>query len=143
MFSTHDPANTIVTLGPLLFTGFADGSMIQIERDEDTYSKKVGAQGDTTRVRSRNRNGRATVRLQAQSPTNALLSARMALGESSNLDVGVFQAKDLSTNTTFTAVAGWLVRPAGADFAQDATEREWMIDLYQLVVIHGTPSLIL
>lgn len=140
MFSTHDPANTIVSWNGIIITGFAEGSMVAVDRAEDGYTMVTGAQGDTTRVRNRNRNGSVTVRLQPQAPANALLSAKVMLGEGlpTDLDLGPLQVKDLSTGTVVASVAAWIRKTAAIDLAADLTEREWVFDCYNLVPLHGS-----
>ena len=49
--TTFDAKSVTVTVGGVYLTGFAE-SMVEIEKDEDNYEVKVGAQGDTVTVRN-------------------------------------------------------------------------------------------
>src|SRR5688572_18999118 len=113
MLANYDPGLVVITWGSIIFQGFSDGSMITAERDEDAYTKVVGAQGDTVRVRNRNRNGMVTVNLQQSSLTNVALSALATIDETTNLGVAPLQVKDLNGTTLIAAPSAWIRKIAG------------------------------
>lgn len=137
MLSNYDPGLVVVTFGSLILSGYADGAMIAAQRDEDAYSKVVGSQGDTVRVRNRNRNGMVTVNLQQSSPINTALSAIAALDEVSNLGVKPLQIKDLNGTTLVAAPAAWIRKVADVALSQSAENREWIFDCYNMGVLVG------
>jgi len=133
----YDPALITVTFKGVIFQGFADGTFVQVARDEDSFSKSKGAGGSTVRVRNRNRNGSITVTLQAESPTNDLLSAIMLADESTGLGVGSVQVKNQNGTTLCSSAKAWLVKPADTEYATDASSREWKIDCHELKMLVG------
>lgn len=137
MLKNYDPALVIVTFRGILIQGYADGTFVTVARDEDTFSKSTGAGGDTVRVRNRNRNGSITITLQAESPTNDLLSAIAALDEASGLGTGPAQMKNLNGSSLCSSAQGWLVRPSDSEYAKDAGQREWKIDCHDLKMTVG------
>lgn len=134
MFYPYDPGLVVVTFKELILSGFADGTFVNCSRDEDTFSKRTGAQGDTTRVRNRNKNGRITVTLQQGSPANTILSNYALSDELTGLAYGPITVKEIGTNgaTLIAAPVAWIVKPADGSFAQDAENREWAFDCYSM-----------
>lgn len=137
MFKNYDPAKVVVTFAGIPIRGFQEGTFVSVERDEDTFEKAVGATGDVTRVRKRNKAGRATITLQQASPTNDELSARALLDEQTGRGYGPFMVKDLNGITLAHAEVAWLVKPASIAFASGAEAREWMIDLADVSMTVG------
>lgn len=137
MFKNYDPARVVVTFKGIPIRGYMDGTFVSIERDEDSFEKAVGAAGDVTRVRNRNRAGRATITIQQSSPTNDELSANVLLDEQTGLGYGPFMVKDLNGTTLASAAVAWLTRPASVSFADGAEGREWMIDCADLTLAVG------
>lgn len=136
-FKNYDPARVVVTFKGIPIRGYMDGTFVSVERDEDSFEKAVGAAGDVTRVRNRNRAGRATLTLQQSSPTNDQLSATVLLDEQTGLGYGPLMIKDLNGTTLASAAIAWLVRPASVSFADGAEGREWMIDCAELTLAVG------
>lgn len=136
-FKNYDPARVVVTFAGIPIRGYAEGTFVSLERDEDSFEKSVGAQGDVTRVRKRNRAGRATITLQQASPTNDELSARVLLDEQTGAGYGPLMVKDLNGTTLASAAVAWLVRPSSVSFADSAEGREWMIDCAELTLTVG------
>lgn len=136
-FKNYDPKLITVVFGGIVLSGYADGELVKVERDEDTFSKSVGAHGDTTRVRNRNRNGMITVRLQAESDTNDKLSAIHAADELTGTGTRPVQVKNLNGTTVHSAQTAWLRKPPESGFAKEASVREWVIDCYNLNMFVG------
>lgn len=137
MFKNYDPARVVVTFRGILIRGYAEGTFVSVSRETDTFSKSVGAQGDVTRVRSRNRSGRAAITLQQASPTNDELSAVALLDEETGLGYGPLLVKDLNGTTLASAEIAWLVKPADTGFADSAESREWAIDCEKVTMVVG------
>lgn len=137
MFTQHDPSKVFVSFGTVMVSGYASGSMVTIERAEDAFSMVVGAQGDTTRVRNRNRNGAVTVRLQAASPINDALSTYAALDESVGLGVAPIQVIDLNGTSVATSAFAWIRKLPSLDKGADAGDVEWVFDCHELEINVG------
>ena len=82
-FHQIDPGKFILSLGtlPTPLSGFAKGTFLEFSRDANAYEKFVGADGEVTRVRNRNRAGSCKVTLQQGSSGNAMLSALALLSQ--------------------------------------------------------------
>lgn len=65
---TYDPKDVTVTVGGRFLTGFAEGSMVECEKDEDNFSTKVSAQGEVVVTLSNNPLGTVTITLDQTSP---------------------------------------------------------------------------
>ena len=70
----YDPSKVSCTVGVDIMKGFGDGAMIEVEYEEDHYSKHIGVDGNGRHVRNLNRSGTITITLADYSPSNLLLS---------------------------------------------------------------------
>jgi len=125
---TYDPAEVIITVGGIPLTGFADGTFLVVERDEDAFSKSTGADGNTARVKSNNHAGAATITLQQTSPSNDVLSGFAAADELSNRGVVPILIKDLNGASTFFSASAWVRKMPAAEFGKALSDREWVLD---------------
>ena len=65
---TYDPKQVIITVGGVPMSGFADGSFLTIDRDDNQWTKVTGADGTSTRIKSNNRSGNMTITPKAVKP---------------------------------------------------------------------------
>lgn len=88
----YDPKKVTVIIDGETATGFAEDSMIEVEKDEDMVSAHVGAQGEVTWVESANNLYTVTISLKHNSPTlkklNNLALERKAFALSINDELG-------------------------------------------------------
>lgn len=73
MATVHDPRLIGVIINGVELVGFADDTMIQIERSTPRWSADVGARGETTPVRSADDTATATITLKHNSASNNFL----------------------------------------------------------------------
>lgn len=139
IFKQYNPKSIIVNLGEILMQGFAKGSMVKVEYDEDAVKKTVGAQGDVTATISQNRAGKATLRFKQVSPVNDQLSAIAASNRprESPLLIKPFQVLDLGGSTIAIAPFAWVLKVAESEFGEEEGEREWVIDFAELKMKTG------
>lgn len=135
--NNYDPTRVTLSFKGVLITGFAADTFILAERAEDTFSTDVGAQGDVTRIRSRNKTGSVTVTLMAGSPTNDRLSAIIAEDELVGTGYGAMLMKDLNGTTLCSSAFAWLRRPANVERGSGASNVEWVIDCERLEMLVG------
>lgn len=135
----YDPMRVVASWGEILLTGFADGSMISVEYDEDAVTKTVGSQGDGTFTVNANRGGRATFNLLQGSPVNDLLSAACASNRprGAALVTRTFTLVDLNGTTLVTMPISVIAKVAGTEFAKDQSPRSWVIDTTEMVMHTG------
>lgn len=137
MFNNYDSGRIVGSWKGIPFLGFMDSTFLNAERNEDAFTESVGAQGDVTRVRSRNRTGTVTLTLQAASPTNDLLSAQAILDELTGLGYGPLLIKDLNGTTLVEAAVAWIKKVPAVEFGTEASGREWVFTCADLVMNIG------
>lgn len=135
---TYDPKQVVITVGGVPMSGFADGTFLEVQREDDAYTKVVGADGYTTRTRSNNRSGSITLTLKQSSPSNDVLSGFAILDEATNTAVLPIFIKDLSGNSTFFSAQGWVKKFANSTYGKDLDNREWTIDCADFDVFVGS-----
>jgi hypothetical protein len=136
-FRQYDPGQIVINVAGIDVVAVADGTFVNAERAEDAFSMKVGAGGDVTRVRSRNRTGSVTLTLQAASPTNDLFSALALDDELFGTGTGPLLVKDLYGNTLISAETAWIRKLPAVEMADEASNREWVIDCAELIMLVG------
>ena len=139
MPSTYNPDEVAIVFAGIPITGFADGSFLSVEQNEDSFTMQAGTDGEACRSKTNNRGGRATFTLGQWSRANDLLSALHNLDISTpNGDgIGPLLIKDNSGTSIFSAEKAWIVKPPAAGFAREAESREWVIETDNLVQHHG------
>ena len=135
---TYDPKAVVITVGGAPMSGFADGTFLTVDRDENAFTKVTGADGTSTRVKSNNRSGSLTLTLKQSSPSNDILSGFAALDELTNSGVVPILIKDLSGNSLFFSATGWIQKYPSSDFAKEISNREWVMDLVDVDMFIGS-----
>lgn len=133
----YNAADVTIIVAGIPISGFSDGDVITVERDEDAFTKQVGTDGEVTRSKSNNKTGTATITLMQTSSANALLSALAALDELTGAGVGSFQMKDNSGYTVHSAQNSWVRKMPSSTWAREAGPREWVVDLDKLIAYEG------
>jgi hypothetical protein len=129
----YDPNNNIVTFCSVLIQGFADGTYIEVERDEDGWSKQKGSQGDTTWVRNRNRGGKITVTLMAGSPTNDALNLIAQQDELLGTGVGPASVREIGGTTFVRATFARIQKRPAITRSKDGSHTvQWIFDCADL-----------
>lgn len=134
---TYDPKLVLVSFGAVQITGFADGTFVTVERDEDAFTKLVGAGGDVVRSRNRNRSGSITVTLIHGAPENDLLAAIAAEDELAGTGVRAAMVKEANGTTLCAGQSAWIRKSANAEYAKEAGSREWVFDVAELDMLVG------
>lgn len=73
MADQYDPRQVAVIINGREIVGFAEGTMISVERSNPRWSADVGAKGETTAVRSADDTATATLTLKHNSVSNQYL----------------------------------------------------------------------
>lgn len=73
--AVYDSMKVNVTINNMLATGYAEGTMVVCERNEDRVVPYSGVKGEYAYSLNNNNSGTITVSLQQQSPMNAVLQA--------------------------------------------------------------------
>lgn len=138
---SYDPGLVILTVGGVPINGFADGTFISVERSEDSFTKVSGADGIVSRARSRDKSGEITITLAQTSPSNDVLTALNSVDETTGAGVVPVLCKDLSGRSVLFSAFAWIRKPAGAAFAKEILDREWIMDCADLDMnVAGNPD---
>lgn len=139
-FKNYDPGRIVLVVNGVQIQGYADSTFVKVSRNEPTFKGKSGAGGDYTRTRNRNRSGKITITLLAESPSNDYLSALIATDEQSIGGagaVGPSMVKDLNGTTLCQGANSWVVQPADAEYGDESPNREWVIEVSELLMLVG------
>lgn len=122
----YDAKEVAVVVGGVYLTGFADGTFVEAEKDEDNMDTTVGAQGDVVDSTINNPLGTLTVTLQQTSPSNKYLTDLSNSGE-------LVDAYIISNNVPKEVIGGSqcrVVKPSAVSFSDTAESREYEIRVY-------------
>lgn len=138
---TYSPEDVSFAIGGAVISGYSEGTFITVEREEDAFTKIVGADGIVTRSKNANRSGMVTLTLKASSPSNDVLSALATQDEIDGTGVRAFIVKD-NSGTSLHAGKGWVRKKPNAEYAKEVSDREWTFDIAALDHFVGgnTPS---
>lgn len=139
IFTTYSPDKVIITFNGVIINGFADGTFIELERNEHVFSEKAGSLGDIVRTKNKNRSGKATITLLAQVPVNDLLQALVIEDEENddplNVDaIGPFLVKDLSGNTLCESHVAWISHQPKFERAKESGHVVWQFAFANLKI---------
>src|SRR5262249_10827640 len=108
-FKNYSPDKvSFVFNGITITTGYAKGTFIEAERNEDGWKMYVGALGDVTRTKVLDHTGKVKLVLMAASPFNDLLQAFASADEQFGLAFGELQMMDHSGSTEVHSVNAWI-----------------------------------
>lgn len=128
MLRTYDPKQVSMIYAGQIIEGFAEGTFILAERNEDSANLQVGSQGDATRAISNNRGGRVTITLQQTSPSNGVFDAQRLAMELAGGGVAPMLCKDAGGLELFGGAKSWVVKPPPIEFSNEPTNREWILE---------------
>lgn len=138
MLKTYDFRQVSVIVGGRIMAGFAEGDdSVMVERNEDAWSLKVGADGEATRSKSNNKSGKVTLKLQQTSESNAILSAFAKADELSNSGAVPVLIKDNSGLSLHAAEQAWVIKMPSSGFGAESGEREWVLESDNMEMFEG------
>jgi hypothetical protein len=135
----YDPASVLMSFAGIPIRGFADGTMVNIEFNEDAFSLQMGTDGEGTRSKTNNRSAKVTISLMQSSDTNDLLSGvhTLDLNSPGGDGVGPLLIKDGQGRSLFLAEKAWIMKSPGAEYGREATAREWVFEMSELIAVYG------
>ena len=134
---TFDPAQVVLTVGGVPIGGYADGTFISVERNEDTFTPVSGADGVVSRAKSNNKTGTITVTLAQTSPSNDVLSGFAVADELTNTGIVPVLCKDNSGRSVHFSALGWIQKPPTAEYGKEISNREWVLYLADYTPFNG------
>lgn len=134
---SYDPKDVVISISGVPMSGFADGTFLEITADTQQFTKVVGADGYTTRVKSNNYGAVMTLTLSQTSPSNDILSGILALDRAANRGVVPVLIKDMSGTTIFFAGTGWIQQFPDVTYGNEINNRAWAFDLAEVDIFIG------
>jgi len=125
----YDPSKVVITADGVTLGGWADGTFVLVEREEDSFTKVTGADGQTSRAKSNNRSGTATLTFLQTSPSNEVLSVLLARDEREGNAVFPFQIKEVGTEKRLFAATAWVQKMPNVEYGKDINNMEWTLAL--------------
>ncbi|MBM7634078.1 phage structural protein [Geomicrobium sediminis] len=119
MTQVMDPKDCQVIVDTTYITGFAEGSVISAEQNEDRFTVHTGAQGEKSLGRSHDETGVITLHLASTSPSLAFLNELYKQGEPfpiscTNARTGEFVGGDQAI----------LQKPPGKEWGSEVADRD-------------------
>lgn len=134
---TYAPEKVAIIFGGAIMSGYADGTFVNIERNTETFQTVVGADGESTRVKSADQSGKVTITLKQSSDSNDILSGFEAADAASLQGYLPLLVKDANGRSLYAAENAWIEKPADAEFGKDLNTREWVIQCDKLIPFTG------
>ena len=134
---TYDPKQVAVIIGTRAASGYAEGSFVKVERNNDAFALMVGADGEATRAKSADKSGKITITLLASSDYNDYLSELALADELTGGGIVPALIKDNSGRSLHTSATCWVMKMPTNDFAKDNGTREWVIETDELIMFTG------
>lgn len=137
MVKTYDPKQVAVICGSKIISGYADGTFVVVERNEQAFNLKVGVDGEGARAKSNNKSGKITITLLQSSQSNDDLSAFAAADELTGEGVFPCTVKDSSGTTLCAAATAWVQKMANPEFSGEIGQRVWVIESDEVDMLVG------
>lgn len=110
---------------------------LEIESDEEAWTKTVGADGFVTRSQNLNQGAKVRFKVLASSPLNDALSGLMAVDRVSGLGSGPFHYTEIGGTTTAHSPEAWILKVPTMSRGKEETEVEWELDCGALEMFLG------
>ena len=136
-FNSYSPDRVVIAFQGVNIVGFAEGTFVEVEREEDEFTKKVGSLGDVTRVHNLNRSGKITITLMQGSPINDLLAGIQIDDGESATGVGSLLIKDLSGSMLCHAANTWIMKHPKIELGKEAGNVVWVFECADIDVFAG------
>lgn len=136
---TYDPKKVLVTFGPVLFSGFADGTFINAARNNQGVNLGVGSTGDAARAISNDKSGIVTLTLLQSSKVNGLLSGIERSDQENGDGVLPLLLKDLNGFDLVKAGTAWIQKLADYNRGREIGDGNvaWVFETDDLDIFQG------
>lgn len=117
---TFDPKKVTITYGGMVVTGFAEGTMVQCEKNEDNNTAHVGVLGEVSRAINADNTGKITFSLAGTSPWISIFAQKAAANELESCNV-------IDMNTHGINVGGsecWIVKAPNVNIGKEVEEQD-------------------
>lgn len=117
-----------------ILSGFSEDSIVQIERNAETFTMYTGADNTSTRIYNANTSAKLTISLQQTSASNDILSALYRNDAATRNSSGLFtlQVKDNSGRSNFFSDDAYIGVVPNSSFNNSMQTREWVLHAHNL-----------
>ena len=130
MTNVYDPKSVTVIIDGAFITGFAEGSMVTASKDEENFTVKVSAKGETDVAKTNNPLGTITVMLSATSPHTKRLDRLAA----SVKPVAAWVNCSGPVKEKRGGTQAIVKKPADAEFSDEVGDREYELQVLDFTV---------
>lgn len=125
-------------------SGFSEDSIVQIERNAETFTMYTGADNYSTRIYNANNSAKVTLSVQQSSATNDILSRMYQNDAASRNSSGLFSItiKDNSGRSTYFSDDAYIGVVPNSNFSNSMQTRDWVIHAHNLETLIGGNGLI-
>jgi hypothetical protein len=134
LVSSYDPKKVIITFGGVPIGGYADGTFVQIDPSGETWTKKVGADGEVVRGLSNDNTDTIQITLLQTSLSNHYLRTVMNADRLTGLGMLPLSFTDLNTMETHFWPQAWVSTRPATGRATETTDTQWTIHTGQRAV---------
>jgi hypothetical protein len=131
---TYDPKKVIITLGGVPINGYADGTFVQIDPNGDTWTKKVGADGEVARALSNDNTATVQITLMQTSLSNIYLQTVMNADKLTGLGMLPLSFTDVNSGEFHYWPQAWVTTAPPTGRAKETTDKQWTIHTGQEAV---------
>lgn len=127
---------TLVFMGILIDSGFAEGEFLTLTQSAPTYEVVVGTDGQVSRSRTNNQHATIKVKLAQTSDGNTFFGALLNAGilAKNGADIGPMLIRDrVSGICQYTASKCWIAAPPEVTLDNKVTTREWELQCADLI----------
>lgn len=132
LVATYDPKKVIITYGGIPIGGYADGTFLSVEPNAESWTKKVGADGEVVRAMSNDNTHTVTFTLQQSSESNKYLSNCKNMDKLTGQGMQSLSITDLNGETLFFWQQAWISTDPTYEYAKEATDRQWVLHTGQI-----------
>lgn len=134
---TYNAADVMMEVDGQIVTGFARDSFVKVEHDEDAWTKRVSADGLTSRAKANNYTGKITFTLHQTAESNVIMQKIYDKDKATSDGVVKISITDNSGNSKHVAAEGWPQKQPVAEFGAEEKDREWVFDCGEIVMTEG------
>lgn len=117
---TYDPKKVTVMYGGMVVTGFAEGSMVKCEKNEDNNTPHVGVLGEVSRALNADNTGKITISLAGTSPWIGIFARKAAANELEPCNV--IDMNDYGVNVGGSEC--WIVKAPDINIGKEVEEQD-------------------
>jgi hypothetical protein len=123
----YDPNSLSVVFGGVPMSGFAEDSMLTIERENPLYKVTTDIHGVMSRCKINKDMTKITITLTQSSYSNNVLSNFVEMDRLSNSGVFPVSIKEPTGTTLFACTHAFVLESPKVEFASEEKTREWVI----------------